>query len=945
MSPERWQKVNEVFQSVIELDPDEQKAYLDKACAEDKSLRQQVESLIVADNEAENFISGNAAEDIAHLLTHKDLPTLTGEKLGHYEIISELGAGGMGKVYLAKDSKLNRPIAVKTLPISYSSHSDYVKRFQTEAKAAANLNHPNVATVYSVEETDDKRFFITMEYVEGKSLGKSIPENGLDLRTFLEWFSALADALAHAHEKGIIHRDIKPNNILITPSGNPKILDFGLARINRTNLTDKEESTLSLTKPGQVLGTPTYMSPEQAEGKSTDHRTDIFSFGIVMYEAISGEKPFKGDSYASIVSKLITEEPKHIESLKSNIPQILSRLIMKCLNKDPRYRYQSMTEVRVLLNEMKSALNSGASLSKASLISSTEKESNYFRPLAYIAFGLLGVLGIFTLWTWFYPNTNNSKEILKFSITSEKGNNVSIVNTKISPDGKKLLFRSTQKKDARLFLRSLDNFEVKPISETKEAESAFFSADGEWIGFATDTDKIQKVPIKGGDPITVCDSCPSNRVSFWGTDGYIYFSSDDGLYRVSANVGKPEKLTSVDKDKNEVRHYQPFLLPSEKHVIFTVSKIDGLELGVLSLDEEKWDYIKEAGEGWYPQYVSTGHLIFVRDKQLMAMPFDLSTAKPTDKPKLIIPGLFSFAPNLRISQNGTLIYIPTILRTQNQLVWVDRTGKTTPAFEQKGDFFAPRISPDGNRVAVVYNKDIWVYNIEDGGRARLTDSGNNEIPIWSVDGKSVLYITKNDNGYGLYKKNADGTGKAEEIHKEKYRFAAFSIHPTEDEILIATRQNTSDILLKPPQGNSLKELFVSKFNEDTPRFSPDGKWIAYFSTDTGKPNIYVHPWDDLSRKIPITKEAGMFPVWSRDGKELFYRSGRKFYSVDINASQGFSASPKKFLFEGKFLTSFDVSSDGKKFLLVRDEHGTLPTKLNIILNWTEELKRKMSDSD
>ena len=363
MTPEKWQKINEIFESVVDLDIDKKKSFIEKACGDDESLIREVESLLEANDQAGTFIGGNAAEDVGHLLRDKKAPVLTGESLGHYEIVSILGSGGMGNVYLAKDSKLDRSIAVKTLPDSFSRESNYVRRFRTEAKAAATLNHANVATIYSVEETDDNHLFITMEYVEGKPLSQMIPQNGLSQRTFLEWFIAITDALSHAHDKGVVHRDIKPNNIMITPKGAPKILDFGLAQLDKAKFSEND-TTLNLTKTGQVIGTPAYMSPEQAEGKQSDHRSDIVRLGVLMYEAITGEKPFKGDNYASIVSQLMTKEPRNIAEIKPDVPYLLTRVIMKCLSKDPRYRYQSMSEIRVILREIDSAIDSGPSLSK-----------------------------------------------------------------------------------------------------------------------------------------------------------------------------------------------------------------------------------------------------------------------------------------------------------------------------------------------------------------------------------------------------------------------------------------------------------------------------------------------------------------------------------------------------------------------------------------------------
>ena len=863
MTPERWKKVNEIFQSAIELEPNKQKPFLDKACGADNSLRQQVETLLAANDEAGAFIDGNAANDVAHLLTLQNSETFSGEYLGHYEIISILGSGGMGKVYLAKDSKLNRSIAVKTLPNFYVGKPSYVKRFQTEAKAAANLNHPNVATIYSVEETDDEQTFITMEYVEGNPLNKMIPKDGFDQRTFLDIFISLADALTHAHEKGIVHRDIKPSNIMITPAGNPKILDFGLARIDKTK-TNENASTLSLTETGQILGTPAYMSPEQAEGKEADHRTDIFSLGVVMYEAITGERPFKGDNYAAIISKLLKEEPKNISEIKPNIPYLLSRLIMKCLNKKPRYRYQSMNEVRVLLKEINSAIDSGASLSRPEQITSKISPKRISPLFLYAGFGLLSLFGLLAFWSWSSLKTTTSKEIIKFNMVGDKENKLSVITTKLSPDGKTLIFSYLQSKNDRVRMRKMDSYEIKTVSGTKEARFPFFSPDGEWIAYATDSDKILKVPIKGGDPITVCEICSTIRVGHWATDENIYFSSEQGIKRVSADGGKPEDLTKIDKSKGEISHTQPILLPDQKNVIFTIMDGDGLKLSLLNLQQNKRETIKEAGEGWHAKYSPTGHIVFARDKQLMAMPFDLSTAKPTGKPKLIISGLFAQAPNIQITNDGTLTYIPNIIRTENQLVWVNRNNEETPAFKEKGDFVSPRISPDGNHIAVRLNDDIWNYNIKSESKIRISSNGRSEIPMWSLDGKSIFYVSPNNEGsFSIYKKNADGTGEPEEIHKEDYRLIPYSIHPTENLLSLVSRKGTSDIFVKSLEDQSIKPVVATPFSEDTPRFSPDGQWLVYSSMDTGRPQIYVHPWDNLSKKIPITKESGMFPVWSK----------------------------------------------------------------------------------
>ncbi|MEZ5427788.1 MAG: protein kinase [Pyrinomonadaceae bacterium] len=947
MTPERWRKVNEVFQSAVELKTDERQDFLDRICLEDESLRDQVETLLAAHAEAGNFITGNAAADVGHLFTNGEEMTRPGGSLGHYEIVSVLGTGGMGKVYLAKDSKLNRSVALKTLPDLLAKEPNYVRRFQTEAKAAATINHPNVATVYSVEETDDDRFFITMEYVEGQPLNALIPTGGLDLRTFLEWFISLSDALFHAHQKGVIHRDIKPTNIMITPGGAPKILDFGLARIEKAKVDD-DDSTLHLTKTGQVLGTPAYMSPEQAKGKQSDHRSDIFSLGVVMYEAITGEKPFKGDNYASIVSDLITKDPPVVEKVKPEIPYLLSRLIMKCLNKEPRYRYQSMNEVVVLLREIKSAMESGASLSKPSpaLFSGRRKipRAALFGAVALLL--ALASLGGWALWRSVRADQAGNRSIIRFSLDPPPGTGSNIFEAKITPDGKNIIFPSRQGDLKPLFIRPLDKYESRPIEGTDGGKNPFLSPDGKWIGFTTVTKGIKKVPLSGGVALTVCDICEMTLGSSWGEDNTIIFADNTGLQRVSANGGTPERLTSINREADEINHNSPQILPGGEKVLFTVETGKNSKVAVLSLGTKEVRYLEDMGEIWKARYLPTGHLLFARDTQLMAVVFDPENMKISGQPIPLIGDVFSFAHTFQIADNGTLIYLPVTKMTDNYLVWVNRDGESKPVFDQKGDFSSPRISPDGKRIVVKLDDDIWVYEVESGRAIRITTAGRNEIPLWSLDGRSVIYTTESEGVWTIYRKNADGTGDAEPLTSGPKQYHAYSIHPTENLLtatLFASTGNT-DILTIDLTDKSQKQLLTSPFKEDTARFSPDGKWLAFHSMESGKSQVFVQPWGTAGERIPVTKGNGMFPVWTGNNRELIYRRGNKFFAVELQTSPALKVLSEKPLFEGKYLTSYDVSPDGERFLMVKNEHGIFPTQLNVILNWTEEFRQIVSSA-
>ncbi len=947
MTPERWKEINRIFRSAVVLDPSERDGYLDDACSDDRELRDQVKSLLEADDEADGFISGNAGADHPDLIEETETPDVPGKMIGHYEVISVIGRGGMGKVYLVHDPKLHRDVALKTFPSSMKGWDGLQKRFETEAKAAANISHPNVATVYSVEETDDNRTFMTMEYVKGQLLGELIPPGGVELSTFLEWFVPITDALSAAHETGVIHRDIKPGNIMITEEGVPKILDFGLARIERGTSAEAQSMT-DLTKPGQVIGTPAYMSPEQAEGSQIDFRTDIFSLGVVMYQAITGRRPFTGDNYASIVSKLLTLDPPQVAAIRPGVPPMLSRLIMKCLSRDARFRYKSMAELRVILEEIRSAHTSGASLpSHVTKVAPSRTTPSRLPALLGGAAIMLVLCGIAAA-LWYATSESEVTPTTKFSLEPPPGQELSLFETALSQDGRKLVFATRRTDLKNLFVRSMDEFSTVELAGTEDARKPFFSPDAQWIGYFLEGGTVRKIPSVGGSSLRICDECLSPYEAYWADDDKIIIAGQDGLYSVDPESGKKTEMTRIDEGAGEKAHRAPGTLP-DGNVLFTIVYAERVSFAVfdtLAKTVRKIEGVEGTtsshGGTSLGRFVDGGYLIFGKDGQLMAVRFDPSAVRVDGEPVPVMEGIFAI-PNIYVADNGTLAYLPVAESGDNVLVWVDRQGQSTPVFEKRGDYRSPHISPDGSRIVVQVGSDIWVYEIATGRGIRLTFQDENQSPLWSRDGKSIFYATNTGDVWKVHRRSADGNGEPEELLSAKERHLPYSMHPTEPVLALSTvpSANDSDIVMLSLDDRKITPFIKTAFKEDAPKFSPDGRSVAYFSMETGKVQVYIQPWGVAEgTRTPVSSSGGMLPVWARSGNELFFRSGPRLLAVNMAGGGSVPAGNPQLLFDGRYLTGFDVAADGSKFLMIRSEGGTLPKRLNVILNWTDELKSK-----
>lgn len=952
MTPDKWEQISEIYHSALEIDSKEKrKVFLEKVCAEDTTLRQEVESLLAANSDAGNFIAEPIVKNaLASLALDNSSISLAGKNLGHYRILSKIARGGMGEVYLAKDTRLNRLVAVKTLPVTLSNHSNYLRRFQIEAKAAATLNHPNVATIYSVEEIDGIPFY-TMEYVEGKTLDAILPKDGLDVRTFLDWFVQLSEALCHAHEKGVVHRDIKPGNIMITDDGTLKILDFGLAEIDEEiHKTEDAASSPQITEPGQIFGTPSYMSPEQAEGKQVDARSDIFSFGVVMYQAITGERPFKGDSYAAIVSQLLTKEPRPISEIKPETPFLLTRLIMRCLHKERRRRFQSMRELHVVLEEMQVAFNAGISADNGQ-VPGLQKKKKFSLRRIFAALALIGAAALAVY--YFSPNPAQRQPPISFENAamrklSQTGN---VVYAHITPDGKSLAFVTIEENDYRAL----------------------------WIRRVEDKNALQLLPPQ--------------KVQFWGGitvshDGnYLYYINatepwrHGTLYRIPSLGGMPRKLVETINDLGSLSPDGQRILYvryryNERMELLSANAADGSDERVIySLDSS---YIFRE-----PQFSHDGKSIFfIKFERINGEEFWSLIEIPADgenkREKIILPRRKPKINEILVLKNGNGLYMNAVDAASNlaQLYYVSLPdGKETRIANDLNSYFGISADEDGETIIAAQRntvKDIWTVSGSDPQTLRkLTNESNVYLYAgWTPDGKIVFDALDNNRPH-IWIMNADGSGAQQLTPNDSFDYEP-RVSP-DNRYIVFTSQRGGDIkvwrmnidgtnarLLTPvtgatfgpvitPDGKSVLFQWIkdtgrvmgkvplaggeiseqTPYHENTNLFavSPDGSKVAHIFYD--EPNkrykIRVRPIETAEPSIVFDIFPVSFLIWSRDGKSLLYRNAEGRQPSHSTIWQQFisGGEPKPFLtLKPDYVFSLSLSNDGKQSALVRGRFET-----------------------
>jgi serine/threonine protein kinase/Tol biopolymer transport system component len=899
-----------------------------------------------------------------------------GTRLGRYEISSLLGAGGMGEVYLAVDKQLDRTVALKLLTADVASNQQRMSRFVQEAKAASALNHPNIAHIYEIGETDGTTF-IAMEYVEGQTLDALIQGRPMETTAILHLGIQLADALDEAHAKGITHRDIKPSNTVVTARGQLKVLDFGLAKVTRPSeqgVPATDLATQPMTMPGILVGTVLYMSPEQALGRKVDYRSDIFSVGVTLYQMATGKVPFSGATHTEIVDRIAHAQPEAIARLNYNVPAELERIIRKCLEKDLERRYQSARELRIDLENLKREYDSSAvTLDNAAVQPHSKQRRRTFGAIVLVALLLMGV-GLYLVIQRLrapggYFSRAVEKEQIQFNISTE--GMVSITtemqnhHLAVSPDGRYLAFVVLKGGKRMLWMRARDGVSVRPLAGTENSSSPFWSPDNRWIGFFADG-ALKKININGGPVQTLCAAPLDNGTGTWSRGGIILFggerSGDEamaGLHKVSESGGKVAQVAKPDKSIGETWYTWPHFLPDGRHFLYLASdqRSKGTTLYAGSLDStDKRSLLQISSRA---EYVSPGYVLYVRDGTLLAQPFDAEKLSFTgeavpvaEKIQYFSPtgwAVFSAAENLIAYQSGDVV---------SQLVWFDRNGRELSAVGPPANHESPRISPDEQRVAVAVANprtgtlDLWVYELSSSLTTRFTftDLYTEYNPIWSPDGRGIAFVGDPDGPPHLHEKPWGGMGNEQTLvppggvqwSHDWSSDGRFILYEESDV------RGKLDLWILPMFGERKPKPFRNtQFVETEGRFSPDGRWIAYVSDESGQREVYVQSFEFEGNgnggRWRISTDGGSQPVWRRDGKELFYLAAdNKLMSVPVKSGVTFAAESPTALFRidpsggGGF---YDVARDGQRFLVNTSVTRAESLPITVVVNWTASLKR------
>jgi serine/threonine-protein kinase len=991
----RRRRVDDIYLGALHLAPHERSAFLDRACGDDAALRADVQSLLDGAIDADRLLETPLGAVAALAIPTEALPPESGAfgttalqsrhvrlapgtRLGGYTVSSLLGVGAMGEVYRAHDPTLGRDVALKLLPESLAADPARAARFDREARLLASLSHPNIAAIYGVIHDGHTRALV-LELVDGTPLDTLLAGGPLALNRALDIASQIADGLDAAHERGVIHRDLKPGNVRLTMAGLVKLLDFGIAK----SVGDTEQqvrSTLNLTTEGAVMGTARYMSPEQARGEIVDKRTDIWAFGCVLYEMLTAQPAFSGGSPAAVIAAILEREPRW-ELLPAETPSGVGRLLRRCLLKDPRRRLRDIADARTEIEDLRNVSREALPPAPA---------TNRRRQWAAYATWTVGGALVASIATWTLTRDTPQVRRLpsRFEIVQPPTQSLALVGSEvrdaaldrdiaISPDGRYIAYRAG---GGQLVVRALDSLDARVMAGITNVRGPFFSPDSRWIGFF-DGRRLKKISIAGGPAATICPIQGDPRGASWGDDDAIVFATQDtstGLLRVSAGGGEPTVLTMPDAAKGERAHYRPSVLPGGRGILFTIfsPQPEMNQVAVLDLEtRERKIVVRGAIQ---PEYVD-GHLLYANERTIFAIPFDIARLAVLGVPVPVIDDLspvnVSAAANYAISRSGTLVYVAAAagVPTPRSLVWVDRKGhETVVAGAPQRLYTGLRLSPDGMRIAVSIDdqeKDIWIWDFGRGTFTRLIFDGEDRDPVWTSDNQYIVFSSraKDTGALNLFRRLADGRGAAERLTVGDNNHIAAFVDRTGILGTVISPKFAGDVVWFPLEktatadtssgtGSSLyKPLVQTEGIDHNPALSPDGRFLAYQSNQSGPNQINVRPFPQVNTGVwQVSTSGGTRPVWARNGRELFFLDSATTLTavpVETSAATFNHGNPAKVLEATYFAPSpldnrsYDISPDGQRFLMIKEDardRSVRAVKLVVFLDWTEELKTRMA---
>ena len=978
MTPERWEQIAQIYQAALERPQEARTAWLAEACGHDPGLRSEVESLLAREDAA---ILIDQPLDVAAAAALSDAPRLEpGTSVGPYRVSALIGEGGMGQVYRAHDTKLQRDVALKILPDVFVHDPDRRARFTREAHVLASLNHPNIGGIHGFEDSGQVHALV-LELVEGPTLADRIAQGPLPVDEVLAIARQIADALEAAHEHGIIHRDLKPANIKVREDGTVKVLDFGLARAagpshaaptasdptgpHGLDVADAGSPTImspAITAVGVILGTAAYLSPEQAKGKATDKRSDIWAFGCVLFEMLTAKRAFEGEDVSDTLAAIITGEPDW-SALPASTPPPVITMLRACLTRDRHRRISDIAAVTYILDHHADAgMPSGAA--------GTHARGRRW-PAAVAIVAMSATVG-YAVWTL---KPSPALQVTRFGIPTSGASALTPSgidrDVAITPDGSRILYGGSN----QLLVRGLDQIEAAVLtgfggpSGFGTPRGIFVSPDGQWVGFFTGP-LMQRVAINGGPAVRISTTDGQPRGATWGPDGTIVFATfapGTGLQRVSHLGGEPTVLTRPDRDRGERDHWWPEFLPGGEAVLFTTTSgaggIENTDIAVLDLRTGRSKVLIRGGS--HAQYARSGHLVYGVSGTLRAVAFDLRRLEVVSTPVAVLEGVATTAigaANAAVAANGSLVYVPGTAGAggQRTVVSVNREGRASPLPGVPPDSYRDvRLSPDGARLALATPTDVWTYDAARATRNRLTtNAAQNRSPLWTPDGQRIVFTSTRAGHPELFWRSADGSGADERLFARSREFLdvlASSWSPDGKQLLFSE--------VSPNGQNAISRMAIAQRSEGEvllrnesrlsfPALSPEGQWIAYMAEASGRAEIYVERYPQLGHRQRISTDGGTRPLWSHDGRELFFHSldGRYLLAVPMSSSaMTLDAGRPQVLFEaglsirGVGSWPYDVARDGRFFILrdTQTESSATPSNIAVVLNWFEDLKRRV----